>query len=216
MSRITVIGGTGYAGSAIATEAAARGHEVTSLSRSLPLEPVVGVNYVLGNVEDETALSPAIANSEVVVGALAPRGALTDTFREVYGRIARLSEAAGAPLFVVGGFSSLRPSAGAPRFVEDLSQAPAELRNALVSVSALVTDDLPATPESLNWVFVSPAQGFGSRAPGERTGKYRLGYDVAVHPDEGGGTISGADFAIGFVDLIEQGTYFRAHLNLAY
>ena len=33
MSRITVIGGTGYAGSAIVAEAASRGHEVTALSR---------------------------------------------------------------------------------------------------------------------------------------------------------------------------------------
>ncbi len=44
MSRIIVIGGTGYAGSAIVTEAAARGHAVTAFSRSLPAEPVPGVN----------------------------------------------------------------------------------------------------------------------------------------------------------------------------
>ena len=40
MSRITVIGGTGYAGSAIVAEAAARGHQVTALSRSLPDAPI--------------------------------------------------------------------------------------------------------------------------------------------------------------------------------
>ena len=34
MSRIAVIGGTGYAGSAIVAEAAARGHQVSALSRS--------------------------------------------------------------------------------------------------------------------------------------------------------------------------------------
>jgi uncharacterized protein len=149
------------------------------------------------------------------VGALAPRGPLAGSFRDVYRTIARLADADGVPLFVVGGFSSLRPAAGAPRFVADLSHAPAEFHDELVTVSALVTDDLPATPETLDWVFVSPAGKFGSFAPGERLGQYRVGDDVAIQPEDGG-AISGADYALGFVDLIEQGNLHRAHVNLAY
>jgi len=215
MSRIIVIGGTGYAGSAIVAEAAARGHEVTALSRSLPADHVPGVKYVQGDATDEAALSSAVSGADVVVGALAPRGPLTGPFRDVYRAIARLADAAGVPLFVVGGFSSLRPAAGAPRFVTDLSHAPAEFHDELVAVSALITDDLPATPETLDWVFVSPAGKFGSFAPGERLGEYRVGDDVAVQPEDGG-AISGADYALGFVDLIEQGNRHRAHVNLAY
>jgi uncharacterized protein len=215
MSRITVIGGTGYAGSAIVGEAAARGHDVTALSRALPAERVVGVNYVQGDATDEAALSSVVSGADVVVGALAPRGPLAGSFRDVYRTIASLAGAAGAPLFVVGGFSSLRPAAGAPRFVEDLSHAPAELHHELVAVAALVVDDLPATPETLDWVFVSPARNFGSFAPGQRVGEYRVGDDVAVRPEDGG-SISGADYALGFVDLIEQGKHHRAHVNLAY
>jgi uncharacterized protein len=79
VSRITVIGGTGYAGSAIVAEAAARGHQVTALSRSLPGapgseriphggEPAIpglrltrfrgfpNVTYVQGDATDEAAL----------------------------------------------------------------------------------------------------------------------------------------------------------------
>jgi uncharacterized protein len=215
MSRITVIGGTGYAGSAIVAEAAARGHEVTAFSRSLPAEPVAGVTYVQGDATDEAALSAVIAGADVVVGALAPRGPLTGSYRDVYRTIARLADAEGVPLFVVGGFSSLRPAAGAPRFAEDLSHAPAEFHDEIVIVAALVTDDLPATSETLDWVFVSPAGKFGSFAPGERLGLYRVGDDVAVQPEDGG-EISGADYALGFVDLIEQDKYHRAHVNLAY
>lgn len=215
MSRITVIGGTGYAGSAIVAEATARGHEVTALSRSVPAERVSGVNYVQGDAADEGALSSVVSGADVVVGALAPRGPLAGSFRDVYRTIARLTDAEGIPLFIVGGFSSLRPAADAPRFVEDLSHAPAEFHDELVTVSALVTDDLPATPNTLDWVFVSPAGKFGAFAPGEKLGKYRVGDDVAVEPD-GGGAISGADYALGFVDLIEHGNHHRAHLNLAY
>ena len=133
----------------------------------------------------------------------------------MYRTIARLADAAGVPLFVVGGFSSLRPAAGAPRFAEDLSHAPAEFHDEIRTVAALVVEDLPATPETLGWVFVSPAGKFGSYVPGERLGAYRVGGDVAVQP-EGGGAISGADYALGVVDLIEQGKHRRAHVNLAY
>lgn len=214
MSRIAVIGGTGYAGSAIVIEAAARDHQVTALSRSLPSERVSGVNYVQGDATDQAALTSVISGADVVVGALAPRGPLADSFRDVYRAIASLADTEGKPLYVVGGFSSLRPSPAAPRFVTDLSHAPAEMHHELVTVAALVTDDLPATAETLDWVFVSPAGRFGPFASGERLGEYRIGDDVAVQPE--GGSISGADYALGFVDLIEQGSRHRAHVNLAY
>ena len=212
MSRITVIGGTGYAGSATVTEAAARGHQVTALSRSLPNAPVATVNYVEGDATDEATLSAVIEGADAVVAALAPRGPLAGTFRDVTRTIARLADAAGARLFVVGGFSSLRPSPGADRFVTDLSHVPTELHSEILAGAALITDDLPATPESLDWVFISPARGFGAHAPSDKIGRYRLGDDVAVDPN--GGAISAADYAQGVVDLIEQGGHRREQVNL--
>jgi putative NADH-flavin reductase len=215
MSRIVVIGGTGYAGSAIVAEAAARGHEVTAFSRSLPDDRVQGVNYIQGDAIDEATLASVISGADVVVAALAPRGPLAGPFREVNGAIARLADAENARLFVVGGYSSLRPAAGAPRFMEDLSHAPAEVHDEILAGAALIIEDLPATPETLNWVFVSPALAFGAFAPGEKLGEYRLGDDVAVQPEDGG-AISSADYAIGLVDLIEQENHHRAHVNLAH
>ncbi len=213
MSRITVIGGTGYAGSAIVAEAAARGHQVTALSRSLPEARIPDVTYVQGDATGEATLAAAIAGADAVVGAIAPRGPLADTFRDTYRTIARLADAAGAPLFVVGGYSSLRPAPGADRFVTDLSHVPAEFHGEVLAGAALVIEDLPATPATLDWVFVSPALRFGARTPGERLGRYRLGDDVAVQPEDGG-AISAADYALGFVDLIEKGDHHRAQVNL--
>jgi hypothetical protein len=215
MSRIVVIGGTGYAGSAIVAEAAARGHEVTALSRTVPTDPVEGVNYVHGDATDGATLASVISDTDVVVAALAPRGPLARSFRDVNRAIARLTNAENARLFVIGGYSSLRPAAGAPRFMEDLSHAPAEVHDEILAGAALIIEDLPATPETLNWAFVSPALAFGAFAPGERLGEYRLGHDVAVVP-AGGGAISAPDYAIGFVDLIEQDNHHRAHVNLAH
>ncbi len=213
MSRIAVIGGTGYAGSAIAAEAARRGHHVTALSRSLPDTAVPSVEYVQGDATDEATLSSVIAGADVVVAALAPRGDLTHSFRDANRTIARLADAAGARLFVVGGFSSLRPAPGADRFVTDLSQVPAELQHEIRSGAALILEDLPAAPSTLDWVFVSPPLNFGAHAPSEPVGRYRLGDDVAVQPD--GGAISAGDYALGLVDLIEQGEHYRTQVNLA-
>ncbi|HEY6493507.1 MAG TPA: NAD(P)H-binding protein [Trebonia sp.] len=215
MSRISVIGGTGYAGSAIVAEAAARGHEVTALSRSLPDAPIPNVTYVQGDATDEATLSVPIEGADVVVAALAPRGRLAGTFRDVYRAIARLADAAGVPLFVVGGYSSLRPAPGADRFVTDLSHVPAELHGEILAGAALIIEDLPAAPATLDWVFVSPALRFGAHVPGERLGRYRLGDDVAVQPEDGG-AISAPDYALGLVDLIEKGDHHRAQVNLGH
>ena len=45
MTRITVLGGTGYGGAAVVAEAARRGHAVTACSRHAPERPVAGVTY---------------------------------------------------------------------------------------------------------------------------------------------------------------------------
>ena len=90
---------------------------------------------------------------------------------------------------------------------------PAELHDEIRAGAALIIEDLPATPATLDWVFVSPALRFGAHMPGERLGRYRLGDDVAVQPEDGG-AISAADYALGFVDLIEKGDHHRAQVNL--
>ena len=83
MARITVLGGTGYAGGNIVREAASRGHEVTSISRNAPQEKVSGVTYVTGDVLDPGVVDQAVAGADVVVEALSPRGALEGTIGSV-------------------------------------------------------------------------------------------------------------------------------------
>ena len=121
---MTVIGGTGYAGSAIVAEAAARGHQVTALSRSLPGAPITNVTCVQGDADDEATLSAPLAGADVVVGALAPSGPPAGTSRDAYRGIARPADAAGVPLFVGGGYASLRPAPGADLCVSGPGDVP--------------------------------------------------------------------------------------------
>ena len=74
MARITVLGGSGYAGGAIVAEAAKRGHEVTSVSRTAVAAPVAGVEYAVGSALDPAVLDAVTAGRDVVVVALSPRG----------------------------------------------------------------------------------------------------------------------------------------------
>jgi uncharacterized protein len=212
VATIIVVGGTGFTGGNIVREAASRGHAVISISRSEPAERVPGVRYELGNVED---VAPrVIPDADVVVAALSPRGDMTGRLVDVYAGLARLSAKAGARYLQVGGFSSLRPAPGAPRFVE--GEMAEEFREEALEGEATRVMLLEKAPEDLDWVFISPAGGYGSFAPGERTGQYRVGDEIALFDADGASTISGADFAIAVVDEIEKSAHHRAHISVAY
>ena len=61
-----------------------------------------------------------------------------------------------------------------------------------------------------------PAGGFGPWNEGERTGTYRDGGDVLVTDAEGESNISGADFAVAFVDEIEHPKHSRERFSVGY
>jgi putative NADH-flavin reductase len=211
MAVIVVIGGTGYTGGHVVREAVARGHDVVSVSRSRPATPEPGARYELGAVED---VAPrVIPGSDVVVAALSPRGDMVGRLVEAYRLLARLSAEAGARYLQVGGFSSLRPAPGAPRFVE--GDIPEQFRDEALEGEAtrLMLDTAPA---DLDWVFLSPAGAYGAFAPGERRGRYRVGDDVALFDEHGASEISGADFATAVLDEIERPAHHRAHIGVAY
>lgn len=215
MTTITVIGGTGYAGSAIVREAAARGHEVISFSRSIPEESarVAGVRYETGSMLDPAVRAIAISG-DVVISALSPRGELDGQIIDVDLAIATLAGEKGIRLGVIGGFSSLRSAAGSPRFA-DSGDVPPEFLSEAQQMNTLL-GDLGEADAKLDWFFVSPAANFGAHAPGEKLGHYRIGGDIALFDEAGESAVSGADFAAAIVDEIERPVHHRAQFSVAY
>ena len=216
MTRITVVGGTGYAGSAIVAEAARRGHEVVSVSRSVPAEEarVEGVRYETGSLVDADVRARAVADAEVVVSSLSPRGELDGRIVEVDRELAALAEQHGARFVVVGGYSSLRLEEGGPRQAET-GQIPPEYAAEALQMNE-VLGELLASAESLEFTFVSPAMQFGAYAPGEARGRYRVGGEVAFTDEAGVSAVSGADFALAIVDELETPAHRREHISVAY
>ena len=216
MTRITVVGGTGYAGSAIVAEAARRGHEVVSVSRSVPAEEarVEGVRYETGSLVDAVVRARAVADAEVVVSSLSPRGELDGRIVEVDRELAALADQHGARFVVVGGYSSLRLEEGGPRQAET-GQIPPEYAGEALQMNE-VLGELLGGSDSLDFVFVSPAMQFGAYAPGEALGRYRVGGEVAFTDEDGVSAVSGADFALAIVDEIETPAHRRQHVSVAY
>ncbi|WP_430593543.1 NAD(P)-dependent oxidoreductase [Humidisolicoccus flavus] len=213
--RIAVIGGTGYTGENIVREAASRGHVVTSFSRNLPSASIENVNYKTGDASDTAAVAEAVAGAEVIISTLSPRGALAESLRAVDAEIAQLAAKSGARLLVVGGFSSLRPANGEPRFAET-GEIPEEYAAEARTMNDILGDLLAGATDGLEWTFFSPAQSYGSYAPGEALGKYRVGDEIAFFDEDGNSAISGADFALAIVDEAEAGQYKNAHISIAY
>jgi putative NADH-flavin reductase len=213
MARITVLGGSGYAGAAIVAEAAKRGHDVTAVNRSAVEVPVSGVEYVTGSALDAAVLDAVVAGRDVVVVALSPRGDMAGKLEPIVDDlIARL---AGTPtrLGYVGGASSLLTEEGGPR-LWDVSheQIPAEVKPEIeTGLNAL--ELLRTSPETLDWFYVSPPADFGSWLGTSSKGSYRLGGDVLLRDADGNSTISAADLALAIVDEIETPAHRRGRFT---
>ncbi|RLP82160.1 NAD-dependent epimerase/dehydratase family protein [Mycetocola lacteus] len=214
MTQITILGGTGYAGSHIAREAVSRGLSVRAFSRSVPETPIEGVDYVTGDVQDAATLTAAVTGTDVVVVALSPRGGQEGKVAPLIARLAAEAEAANVRLGVVGGAGSLLVAPGGPRVVDTPDFPDAVKPEAFEMGEAL--EQLRTTPETLDWFYVSPAGGFGAWAEGEKTGTFRIGGDILLVDEEGKSEISGADFAQAIVDEVVTPAHSRTRFTVAY
>ena len=216
MARITVLGGTGYTGAAIVAEAARRGHEVTSVSRSEPAERIDGVDDVIGSVLDPSVLDAVVPDRAAVISALSPRG---DRAGEVEGVIRELARRVdGTPTRVahVGGASSLLVAPDGPRLWDVTKDGLPDTVKPEIETGLTILDDLKATPESVDWFYVSPPEVYGAWAPAPATGRYRLGDDVLLRAADGTSTISAADLAVAIVDEVENHAHRRRRFTAAH
>ena len=65
----------------------------------------------------------------------------------------------------------------------------------------------------LDWTFLSPSAFF---APGQRTGKFRLGKDQLLIAADGKSHVSMEDFAIALADELEKPKHARERFTVGY
>lgn len=212
MALIAVLGGTGYAGRHIVTEAVDRGHTVLSVARSVPAERVEGATYIEGTLLDVPGLLAQLQGVEVVVSAIAPRGDMEGLVRPNLEALASVLPDT-VRLGVIGGAGGSLVAEGGPRVVD--AGFPEEFKaEALEAIGVL--EDLQAEQSGRDWFFVHPAGGFGAWNVGERTGTYRDGGDVIVTDADGESFISGPDLGVAVVDEIENPKHVRERFTVGY
>lgn len=214
MTRIHVLGGTGYSGAHIVAEAQRRGHQVTSFSRNHPSDPVAGVEYRTGSVLDPDLLASSVGDADVVFDALSPRGDLAGRLEGVVDQLIDLLRGTGVRFGVLGGASSLYVSKGGPLLFDANPMPPEVVPEVQTGINVL--DTLRGAAEDLDWFYVSPAAEFGAWAPGEKTGSYRTADDVLLVDENGKSSISGADLALAVLDEIDTPKHRRRRFHVAY
>ncbi|WP_206792722.1 NAD(P)-dependent oxidoreductase [Amycolatopsis sp. MtRt-6] len=213
MAKLVVFGATGYAGGKIGAEALRRGHEVVGVARNAGSVPE-GVEARQGSLHDEELVAQVAKDADVFVVATPAREIEGRKLIDAVPALARIAAGNGVRLSFVGGAASLHVAEGGPRLF-DTPEFPAEYKEEAGN-HAEVLGLLREQDESLDWFYVSPAAEFGAWVPGERTGEFRLGGDVLVTDENGRSFIGGDDFAIAYVDEIEQAKHRRARFTVAY
>ncbi|MCX0247402.1 NAD(P)-dependent oxidoreductase [Streptomyces drozdowiczii] len=231
---IGVIGATGGIGSRVVTEALDRGHHVTAFSRDATHVEDGRKNVVWKSVDvlDTDAVAAALPGMDVLISGFQPGNAAKDMADTVTRSIADPTAYATAArsllkaleshprtrLIVIGGAGSLETEPGVVRADSDA------LLHETLDAIGLPREYAAAVRghrDALNvlrtsnrlWTYFSPAEDI---APGERTGRFRIGGDQPVTDADGRSRISMEDAAIALVDEAELPRFVQRRFTIGY
>jgi len=210
--KIALFGATGMIGSRIAAEAARRGHQVTALARNPARVPadVANLKAAQADVMDAASVTAAARGHDVVASAYAPPMDDVALITKATRALVDGTRAAGIMrLVVVGGAGSLEVAPGEQ--LVDTEGFP----DAYKAIALAHRDVLPIlrAAADLDWTFFAPAAVI---APGERKGTFRTGAGSLIVDAQGNSSISAEDYAIAFVDELEQGRFVHQIATVAY
>ena len=202
--KVVVIGATGNIGSKIIVELLTRGHDVTGITRHPEqLQPNVKFTARRGDVKDEAGLAELLTGHDAVISAV--KFQLTDPNI----LIRAVKKAAVKRLLVVGGAGSLEVAPGV-QLVDTPDFPKAWKGEALADRDFL---NILRGQCEVDRTFLSPS---ALVAPGERTGKFRLGTDRLLVDENGESRISIEDYAIAMVDELESPRHSRRRFTVGY
>ena len=205
--KIAIIGASGFVGSRILSEALNRGHEVTAVVTNpdkLPADP--RLRAVKGDATDSTALTPLLAEHDLVISAFNP--GKDESGAGPRSIIDAAKRSGVARLLVVGGAGTLEVAPG--QRVVDQPDFPQEWKAGALKTAVFL--ELLSGEAELDWVFISPAAVL---APGERTGKYRVGGERLMTGPDGQSRISIEDYAMAMLDESETPRHSRERFSVA-
>lgn len=210
---IALIGASGFIGSALLKEALARGHKVTALVRHPEkLAAAANLRAVAADVADQASLAEQLGGHDAVISAFSGHAHedvfayYVKGFRAILGAV----KSVRVPrLLVVGGAGSLEVAPGLQ--VLDTPDFPAQYK--ATAEGAREALKLLRQEEALDWTMLSPSAII---APGERTGRFRLGTDQLLIDANGQSHISVEDYAVAMIDELERPNHARRRFTVGY
>lgn len=216
MKNVTLIGASGFVGTAILNELLARGHRVTAVVRN---PGKIGIKspsltVVQADVTDTSALVAACKGHDAVISAYNPGWTNPNIYEETLRNYPLILEAVRQSgvrrLLCVGGAGTLFCALGLR--VVDSGVIPDAIMGGVRSLGEFYLNTLMNEKE-IDWIFFSPA---GTLEPGKRTGKFRLGKDDLIVDENGNSHISVEDYAVAMVDELEMPQHHYERFTIGY
>lgn len=216
MKNVTLIGASGFVGTAILNELLARGHRVTAVVRN---PGKIGIKspsltVVQADVTDTSALVAACKGRDAVISAYNPGWTNPNIYEETLRNYPLILEAVRQSgvrrLLCVGGAGTLFCAPGLR--VVDSGVIPEAIMGGVRSLGEFYLNTLMNEKE-IDWIFFSPA---GTLEPGKRTGKFRLGKDDLIVDENGNSHISVEDYAVAMVDELEMPQHHHERFTIGY
>jgi putative NADH-flavin reductase len=216
MKKTAIIGASGFIGSAILSESLERGLYVKAIVRNTSKIQTIHdhLEVCSCDIMDREELTRNLEGVDTVISSYNPGwtnpNIYNDTLTGYRTLISSAKKAGVRRLLVVGGAGSLFVKPGVR--VMDTGAIPEAFMPGVKGL-AEVYYNLLVPEKEIDWVFFSPA---GDIAPGERTGKFRLGGDQLITNDKGESKISSADYAIAMVDEVMAEKVHRNRMTIGY
>jgi len=212
--RVAIIGASGNIGSFIRDEALARGHQVTAIVRHPekitvrnPLLTVVKADILKDKVDE------LVKGHDAVISAYNPGWSNPDIYNEQIKGAKAIINGIKKPgikrLLVVGGAGSLEVAPGVQLI--DTMSLPEQVKSGVLATRETLY--MLKKEDELEWTFLSPPSTI---APGERTGRYRVGKDQLLKNKDGESKISTQDYAVAMLDELEYPQHIRERFTVAY
>lgn len=210
---VLLFGASGRIGRRIADELLDRDHDVTGASRSGEIADVEHPDFeaVAGDATDPDEVARLAEGRDAVASALGPSddsdvGVLTEM---ATGLLEGLDRTDVDRLVWVGGAGGLNAEPGT-KFVET-DEFPDEIEPiARAHIDAL---EILREADDVDWSYLAPPAVI---EPGERTGEYRTAAGKLVADEDGESYISMEDYAVAFVDELENDDAIHTQLGVGY
>lgn len=218
MKKITIIGASGFVGSALLYEAIGRDFTIQAIARDK--SKITQEHPLLSKIEldvfDTPKLTEALKGQEVVISAYNSGWTNPNIYADFMKGANSIQNAAKQAdvkrYLVIGGAGSLEVAPG--KQLVDQAGFPGDYKQGATAARDYLNE--LKKEKNIDWAFFSPPPEMHPGITDGRTGKYRIGKDSLLTDEEGKSRLSVEDLAVVIMDEVETPSINHARFTAAY